>query len=80
MDAGLVDLEAGSRTSSYHFSGSFPTLADKEGVNGDQRRLDYVFASKNLAAKVTEARIIASDTTLLLSDHLPVVIELKGHR
>lgn len=76
MDAGLVDLEAGLRTPSYHFSGSFPALADIEGVNGDQRRLDYVFASKNLATKVTKANIIASDTALILSDHLPVVIEL----
>ncbi|MFO7670117.1 MAG: endonuclease/exonuclease/phosphatase family protein [Bacteroidales bacterium] len=77
MDFGLIDLEASSRTSSYHFFGSFPTWADKEGENGDQRRLDYVFASKNLAAKVTKANIIATDTALILSDHLPVVIEFR---
>ncbi len=77
MDFGLIDLEASSRTSSYHFSGSFPTLADKDGKHGDQRRLDYVFASKNLAAKVTKASIITTDTALILSDHLPVVIEFR---
>jgi endonuclease/exonuclease/phosphatase family metal-dependent hydrolase len=77
MDFGLIDLEASSRTSSYYFSGSFPTLVNKEGENGDQRRLDYVFASKNLAAKVAKANIITTDTALILSDHLPVVIEFR---
>lgn len=76
MDFGLSDLEALSRLSSYKFTGSFPTLIEKEGEHGDQRRLDYVFASVNLAAKLVQANIIASDTTLLLSDHLPVVVDL----
>ncbi len=76
MDYGLIDLEASSRISSYNFTGSFPTLVEKEGEHGDQRRLDYVFTSKNLADKVTKANIIATDTTLILSDHLPVMIEL----
>ena len=65
------------RTSIFHFSGSFPTLIEKEGEHGDQRRLDYVFASKNLVRKVTQAKIIANDTTLILSDHLPVVVDLE---
>lgn len=76
MDFGFIDSEAGMRDSSYRFTGSFPTLIEKEGEHGDQRRLDYVFVSKNLANKVISARIIASDTTLILSDHLPVVVEL----
>lgn len=76
MDSGLIDLEASSRISSYNFTGSFPTLIEKEGEHGDQRRLDYVFSSKDLAKKVTKANIITTDTTLILSDHLPVVIEL----
>ena len=75
LDFGLIDLEATLRTSSYRFSGSFPTLVEKEGEHGDQRRLDYIFASKNLADGVTEANIIASDTTLVLSDHLPVLVD-----
>ena len=76
MDFGLIDLEASSRSSTYNFSGSFPTLVEKEGEHGDQRRLDYVFASKNLAIKLGKANIIATDTALILSDHMPVVIEL----
>ena len=77
MDYGLVDLEASLRNSSYKFPGSFPTLVEKEGEHGDQRRLDYVFASENLAKQVTRAEIITSDTALILSDHLPVIVDLK---
>jgi len=76
MDFGLIDLEASMRVSSYNFSGSFPTLIEKEGEHGDQRRLDYVFASKNLAKKVGNAKIISTDTTLILSDHLPVLVDM----
>ena len=76
LDFGLIDLEASLRNSSYIFPGSFPTLVEKEGEHGDQRRLDYVFASKNLAEGVTRAEIITSDTALLLSDHLPVIIDM----
>lgn len=76
MDYGLIDLEAESRISSYNFSGSFPTRVEKEGEHGDQRRLDFIFASRNLAPKITRADIIVNDTTLILSDHLPVVVEL----
>jgi exodeoxyribonuclease-3 len=77
MDYGLVDLEASLRSSTYLFSGSFPTLIEKEGEHGDQRRLDYVFASENLAKQLTRAEIITSDTALILSDHLPVIVDLK---
>ena len=77
MDAGLIDLEASSRISSYNFSGSFPTWIEKEGEHGDKRRLDYIFASKNLAAKVSNATVIADDTTQILSDHLPVMIAVE---
>jgi len=76
LDFGLIDLEASLRKSSYIFPGSFPTLVEKEGEHGDQRRLDYVFASKNLAEGVTRAEIITSDTASSLSDHLPVIIEM----
>jgi exodeoxyribonuclease-3 len=76
LDFVLIDLEASLRNSSYDFSGSFPTLIEKEGEHGDQRRLDYVFASKNLVKKVTDAAIINTDATSILSDHLPVVVDL----
>ncbi len=77
LDYGLVDLEASLRNSAYKFPGSFPTLIEKEGEHGDQRRLDYIFASKNLAIQVTRAEIITSDTALILSDHLPVVVDFE---
>jgi exodeoxyribonuclease-3 len=76
LDFGLIDLEARLRTSSYRFTGSFPTLVEKEGEHGDQRRLDYVFASRNIANSVTNTKIITTDTALILSDHLPVVVDI----
>jgi endonuclease/exonuclease/phosphatase family metal-dependent hydrolase len=78
LDHGFVDLEATERGSAYRFSGSFPTLIEKEGEHGDQRRLDYIFASENLAEKVSGAEVICTDTTLILSDHLPVMAVLKS--
>ena len=77
MDFGLIDLEASKRTLSYSFTGSFPTLIEKEGEHGDIRRLDYIFVSENLSDKVDDAKIIATDTTLILSDHLPVLVDLN---
>ena len=76
MDFGFIDLEASSRTVNYNFTGSFPTWIEKEGEHGDQRRLDYIFATKNLVHKLIQAEIISSDTTQILSDHLPVVVNL----
>ena len=77
MDFGLIDLEVKFRNTPHNFHGSFPTLIEKEGEHGDQRRLDYVFASKSLANKVINAKIIATDTALILSDHLPVVVNME---
>jgi endonuclease/exonuclease/phosphatase family metal-dependent hydrolase len=75
LDFGFIDLEASKRNSAHVFSGSFPTLIKKEGEHGDQRWLDFVFASKNLVINVNSARIIANDSTNILSDHLPVVVD-----
>ena len=77
IDFGLTDVEYSMRTPDYHFTGSFPTLIEKEGEDGDQRRLDYVFVSKDLAGKVKAADIVADSITLKLSDHLPLVVELS---
>jgi endonuclease/exonuclease/phosphatase family metal-dependent hydrolase len=77
IDFGLTDVEYSMRTKDYHFTGSFPTLIEKEGDDGDQRRLDYVFVNKSLAGKVVKAEIVADSITLKLSDHLPLVVDFK---
>jgi endonuclease/exonuclease/phosphatase family metal-dependent hydrolase len=77
LDYGLFDTEYQKRTSDYKFKGSFPTLIEKEGEHGDQRRLDYVFVNKNLARKVAHAEIIADNQTLKLSDHLPMIVDFN---
>ncbi len=77
MDHGLVDVEYHQRPENYQFTGSFPTRVEKEGEDGDPRRLDYVFVSKNLADQVIDAKIMANDTTWILSDHLPVRVDFN---
>lgn len=77
LDYGLIDLEASLRSPSFVFPGSFPSLVEKEGEHGDQRRLDYIFASENLAYGVSRAEICTSDTALILSDHLPVLVDIN---
>ena len=77
MDYGLIDLAARMRKTDFIFPGSFPSLVEKEGEHGDLRRLDYVFASENLTGKVTGAEIISTETSLFLSDHLPVIVDIK---
>jgi endonuclease/exonuclease/phosphatase family metal-dependent hydrolase len=37
-----------------------------------------IYMSKNVADKVTQARIIVTDTTSLLSDHFPVGVDLDS--
>jgi endonuclease/exonuclease/phosphatase family metal-dependent hydrolase len=77
LDYGLIDLENKKRTGNYQFTGSFPTLIEKEGEHGDQRRLDYVFTDGETATKVVHAEIIADDVTLKLSDHLPMIVDFE---
>jgi len=77
MDAGFTDLEARMRKPDYTFTGSFPTLIEKAGEHGDLRRLDYVFSNSKLTSQVRRASIIADDTTQILSDHLPVIVDFE---
>lgn len=77
LDFGFIDLEASMRKPSFDFPGSFPTRVEKEGEHGDIRRLDYIFASENLADKTIDAKIISTDISLFLSDHLPVIAEIE---
>jgi exonuclease III len=76
LENGFVDLEYVMRGEGYRFSGSFPTLIEKSGDHGSRRRLDYVFASSDLIKYVHRAAIIADPSTLILSDHLPVIVDL----
>jgi endonuclease/exonuclease/phosphatase family metal-dependent hydrolase len=73
----LIDLEYHMRPSYYYFTGSFPTLIEKEGEHGNQRRLDYVFTNQKLADQVIRAEIIADEVTLKLSDHLPMIVDFE---
>ncbi|MDX2432080.1 MAG: endonuclease/exonuclease/phosphatase family protein [Bacteroides sp.] len=75
MKGGFTDLEYKMRGDEYTFSGSFPTLIEKPGDHGSKRRLDYVFTNAGLLPYVHQASVIANDTTWILSDHLPVIVD-----
>ena len=64
------------RGPNYLFTGSFPTKIEKSGEHGDLRRLDYVFTNAALTQRVRRAAIIADDTTQILSDHLPMIVDI----
>ncbi|MBN1479027.1 hypothetical protein EH223_15150 [candidate division KSB1 bacterium] len=74
MNAGFIDLEFSQRGQDYQFTGSFPTKIEKPGDHGSQRRLDYVFATANLAERIIRADIVADERTWRLSDHLPMLV------
>jgi len=77
MDAGYTDLEYAHRNDDYKFTGSFPTKIEKPGDHGENRRLDYVFVNGQLTSKATSASVIADEVTLILSDHLPVIVDFE---
>ncbi len=74
-NAGYTDLEDSQRDDDFVFSGSFPAKIEKPGDHGSARRLDYVFATSDLANRTTRAETIATDKTWILSDHLPVIVD-----
>ena len=76
-ETGLVDLENSKRLADFVFNGSFPTKIEKAGDHGSARRLDYVFATSDIAKRTTRAETIATDATWVLSDHLPVIVEFS---
>ncbi len=77
LEYGFTDLENKMRSEDYQFTGSFPTLIEKEGEHGDQRRLDYIITDGETATTVVHAEIIADDVTLKLSDHLPMIVDFE---
>lgn len=74
---GFIDTEVAGRLNDYQFTGSFPTALKKPGEHGDNRRLDYVFVSPSLNQYISSSKIIYSDITIKLSDHLPVLVEIQ---
>jgi endonuclease/exonuclease/phosphatase family metal-dependent hydrolase len=68
-DAGLTDLVAAKRE---RFLGTFPTKIRPDEDMGPPRRLDYLFASPNLAKACRSASCIVTERTSILSDHYPV--------
>lgn len=68
IDFGLVDILK-------HLAES-DSLRAKEIIPG-KNRIDYIYVSKDLKAKVVRGNFIKDEFTKKFSDHLPIIIELK---
>ncbi len=67
--------------------GTFPALALSHAnqethqlLQARQQRIDYIFATRNLANHCISATVIKNQYTEPLSDHYPVIAEFKFHR
>jgi gluconolactonase len=80
VQQGYVDVLAAGRWSSEKFVGSFPTPLVSDEDHGTDRRLDYMFASANLAKSIESPVILRDVVTARLSDHYPMraVIRLRS--
>ena len=79
LQQGYVDVLAASRWPSEPFAGSFPTPLVNDEDHGTDRRLDYMFASANLASAIESPVILRDPVTARLSDHYPMraVVRLR---
>jgi exonuclease III len=75
MNAGYIDLVARFRPSGAPFVGTFPTELRRDEDHGTDRRIDYIFATPNLAPFATYATVIRDPLTAQLSDHYPLLAE-----
>lgn len=73
-EAGFIDQEARFRAL---FRGTFPSKIEKQGEHGDLRRLDYMLTSPNMSAHVKDAWAEVDSNTHLLSDHYPVIMDVR---
>lgn len=74
MDAGYTDAFRWIHNTSVT---SFPTAGYQKEKPHRESRLDYIWLSKPLLEKCIRADIIKDNVTDSLSDHYPVIIELK---
>ncbi len=77
LDAGYIDPITKVRFPDGPFRGTFPTALRSEEELGSDRRIDYAFVSPNLASAIRSARILRDETTAMLSDHYPVMLEIE---
>ena len=78
LGAGYDDVVHRQRQAGSPYPGTFPTELRREEEMGRDRRLDYVFLPAGLAAKVISAEVVRDEVTAQLSDHYPIVLELRN--
>lgn len=77
-DAGYHDVIREHLKLDAPYPGTFPTELRRSEDMGRDRRLDYVFIPGGLAARAISASVIRDEITAQLSDHYPVVLDLKN--
>ena len=70
---GFIDVVASQRSADSPYVGTFPTRLIDDKDHGPDRRIDFIFVSRNLQESVLSAGILRDATTEVLSDHIPVV-------
>lgn len=76
LDRGFVDLQSHFRKPGAAFLGTFPSALVRKEDHGPDRRLDYVFVSENLVARVRAFALLRDGETALFSDHFPLCAEI----
>lgn len=76
-DADYADLIHLHLKPNSPYPGTFPTKARPGEDMGRDRRLDYIFVPKDLVKRIRSAQVVRDPTTDMLSDHYPLIIDLK---
>ena len=77
LNQGYTDLVAARRAPELPFVGTFPGALVSEEDHGSDRRLDYIFVSPSLSARVDSVAILRDPCTEMLSDHIPVSATIR---
>ena len=82
VDGAYIDFEVQGSVLDFGLIDILKHLAEIDSVNAKEiipvkHRIDYIYVSKDLRAKVTKGQFIKDEFTSKASDHLPLIIELK---
>jgi len=70
--AGLIDIAAARNSR----DATVPTPANKDQQHAADLRLDYMFATRAIAARVSDIQVVKNELTNRISDHYPLVVTL----
>lgn len=78
VDGKYLDFSVQQRILDFGLKDSFQLdKSSKQAAKTPGARIDYVYFSKDLAPKVSTAKMLRDDFTAKFSDHVPVLVELR---